>query len=37
MVAYLISGIVDMYKNACWLLDKFDVNPSTVLVSTNRS
>ena len=27
----------DTWKNACWLLDKFDVNPSTVLVSTNRS
>ena len=26
-----------MHKNACWLLDKFGVNPSTVLVSTNRS
>ena len=26
-----------MHKNACWLLDKFGVNPSTVLVSTNPS
>ena len=26
-----------MYKNACWLLENFGVNPSTVLVSTNRS
>ena len=26
-----------MHENACWLLDKFGVNPSTVLVSTNRS
>lgn len=25
------------WKNACWLLEKFGVNPSTVLVSTNRS
>ncbi|MXX37798.1 MAG: hypothetical protein F4Z85_06930 [Gemmatimonadetes bacterium] len=25
------------HKNACWLLEKFDVSPSTVLVSTNRS
>ena len=25
------------WKNACWLLERFDVNPSTVLVSTNRS
>ena len=29
--------IVSIYKNACWLLENFDVNPSTVLVSTNRS
>ena len=29
--------IVSIYKNACWLLEKFDVDPSTVLVSTNRS
>ena len=27
--------IVNIYKNACWLLEKFGVNPSTVLVSTN--
>ena len=26
-----------MHENACWLLDKFGVNPSTVLVSTNQS
>ena len=26
-----------LYANACWLLDKFGVNPSTVLVSTNPS
>ena len=26
-----------LYANACWLLDKFGVNPSTVLVSTNQS
>ena len=26
-----------MHENACWLLDKFGVNPSTVLVSINRS
>ena len=26
-----------MHANACWLLDKFGVNPSTVLVSINRS
>ena len=26
-----------IHENACWLLDKFGVNPSTVLVSTNRS
>ena len=25
------------WKNACWLLEKFGVNPSTVLVSTNPS
>ena len=25
------------WENACWLLERFDVNPSTVLVSTNRS
>ena len=25
------------WENACWLLEKFGVNPSTVLVSTNRS
>ena len=25
------------WKNACWLLERFGVNPSTVLVSTNRS
>ena len=25
------------WKNSCWLLDNFDVNPSTVLVSTNPS
>lgn len=25
------------WKNSCWLLDNFDVSPSTVLVSTNRS
>ena len=28
---------VGIHRNACWLLDKFGVNPSTVLVSTNRS
>ncbi|MCE2449800.1 MAG: type I restriction enzyme HsdR N-terminal domain-containing protein [Candidatus Latescibacteria bacterium] len=27
----------DVHKHSCWLLDKFGVNPSTVLVSTNRS
>ncbi len=26
-----------MHENACWLLDKFGVNPSTVLISTNQS
>ena len=26
-----------MHENACWLLEQFDVNPATVLVSTNRS
>ena len=26
-----------MHENACWLLENFDVNPSTVLVSTNQS
>ena len=26
-----------MHKNACWLLENFGVNPSTVLVSTNPS
>ena len=26
-----------MHENACWLLENFGVNPSTVLVSTNRS
>ncbi len=26
-----------MHENACWLLGKFDVAPSTVLVSTNQS
>ena len=31
------GNIVTMVKNSCWLLDKFGVNPSTVLVSTNRS
>ena len=25
------------YENACWLLENFGVNPSTVLVSANRS
>ena len=25
------------WKHSCWLLDKFGINPSTVLVSTNRS
>ena len=25
------------WKHSCWLLDNFGVNPSTVLVSTNRS
>ena len=29
--------IVSIYKNACWLLENFGVNPSTVLVSTNQS
>ena len=28
------GNIVTMVKNSCWLLDKFGVNPSTVLVST---
>ena len=27
----------DVHKHSCWLLDKFGVNPSTVLVSTNPS
>ena len=27
----------DAWKNSCWLLERFGVNPSTVLVSTNRS
>lgn len=27
----------DLHENACWLLEKFGVNPSTVLVSTNQS
>ena len=31
------GNTVTMVKNSCWLLDKFGVNPSTVLVSTNRS
>ena len=26
-----------MHKNACWLLENFGIDPSTVLVSTNRS
>ena len=26
-----------MHRNACWLLENFGVDPSTVLVSTNRS
>ena len=26
-----------MHENACWLLEKFGVNPSTVLISTNQS
>ena len=26
-----------LHENACWLLEKFGVNPSTILVSTNRS
>ena len=30
-------GVIGIHRNACWLLDKFGVNPSTVLVSTNRS
>ena len=28
---------VNMVKNSCWLLENFGINPSTVLVSTNRS
>ena len=30
-------GIVNIHKNACWLLEKFGINPSTVRVSTNPS
>lgn len=30
-------GVVNIHQNACWLLERFDVNPSTVLVNTNRS
>ena len=26
-----------LHENSCWLLENFDVDPSTVLVSTNRS
>ena len=26
-----------IHENACWLLDKFGIDPSTVLVSTNQS
>ena len=29
--------VISIHRNACWLLEKFDVAPSTVLVSTNRS
>ena len=31
------SDSTNTWKNACWLLERFGVNPSTVLVSTNRS
>ena len=36
---YLFTKLNSQRKHgyACWLLDKFGVNPSTVLVSTNRS
>lgn len=34
---YISLGPVSIHRNACWLLDKSDVNPSTVLVSTNPS
>ena len=30
-------GSVSVHQNACWLLENFGVNPSTVLVSTNQS
>ena len=30
-------GVVNIHQNACWLLDKFGIDPSTVLVSINPS
>ena len=30
-------GVIGIHRNACWLLKKFDIDPSTVLVSTNQS
>ena len=31
------GNIVTMVKDSCWLLEKFGIDPSTVLVSTNQS
>ncbi len=34
---YSFLGSVSVHKNACWLLEKLGIDPSTVLVGTNRS
>lgn len=30
------GGVIEMHKNACWLLEHFGIDPSTVLVSNPR-
>lgn len=34
---YSFLGSVGVHRNACWLLENFGIDPSTVLVSTNRN
>ena len=34
---YSFLGSVSVHQNACWLLENFGIDPSTVLVSTNQS
>ena len=34
---YSFLGSVSVHKNACWLLEKLGIDPSTVSISTNRS